>query len=94
MEQIMKAELPNFVKIVCISKGKEEGEWISFNSRINPYHITSYYEAFILSYKGEAVKKVVVFTVGGNSFSVDMTVEEADKMMDDIDRSLSFKENG
>lgn len=88
----MKAQLPNFVNVVSIGKGKKEGEWVEIKSRINPYHITCYNESFVQNYKGEEIKKVVAFNISGLSYYVDMTIEEADKMMGKIDRSLSFKE--
>lgn len=94
MEDTIKASLPNFVKITTISGGKEKGDWVETKARINPYHITSYFETFVTNYKGEDVKKCVGFYVGSYPFVVDMTIEEADEMIENIDRSLSFKENG
>lgn len=89
----VKANLPNFVNIISVSRGRNEGEWVELNARINPYHITSYHEVFLKDYKGSDLKKVTCFYVAGNSYCVDMTIEEADQMIQDIDRSLYFKEN-
>lgn len=92
MNDIIKASLPNFVKLTTISVGKEKGEWVETQARINPYHITSYFETFLTNYKGEDVKKCIGFYVGSNPFVIDMTIDEADEMIENIDRGLSFKE--
>lgn len=90
--QMIKADQPNFVKIVGIGQGKEKGDWCDVQIRFNPYYVTSYHEAFVDNYKGEDMKKIVVFHVGSASYFIEMTIEEANSMMEDIDRSLSFKE--
>jgi hypothetical protein len=83
---IIKAELPNFVQVTGLMKGVEIDKYIEFKVRINPYHINSYHEATA------GTKNIVVFNVSGLSYLVNMTIEEADKMMQEIDRSLSFNE--
>ncbi len=88
----MKADQPNFLFITHISKGRKEGEWQSAKTRINPFHITSYTETFLLNYEGHEFKKMVGIFVSSQVFIVDMTIEEVDKMMSEIDRSLTFEE--
>lgn len=85
--------MPNFLKIKHIAKGKEEGDWVSVDVRINPYNIHCYMERFILKYNGEDIKKVTAIFVANDIFFVDMTIEEADKMMEDIDKAITFNDD-
>lgn len=89
---MMKANMPNFLKITHIGKGKEEGDWVKVKVRINPYNIHCYMEAFITKYEGKDVKKMIAIFVSNDVFYVDMTIEEADKMMEDIDRTITFND--
>ncbi len=90
---MLKAELPNFLMITTIGKGKEELDYIDIKTRINPYHITSYCEGFLDNYKGDSTRKVTIMYVSGVQYWVDMSIEDVDEMMRNIDRSLSFNEN-
>lgn len=90
---MIEAKMPNFLKINHIGGGKEKGEWAIVKVRINPYNIYCYMEIFIQNYNGQEIKKVVALHVANDIFIVDMTIEEADKMMEDIDRSLTFNED-
>lgn len=89
----MTANMPNFLKIESIAKGKKEGEWVIVKVRVNPYNIHCYMEFFITNYKGQDIKKIVALFVSNEVFYVDMTIEEADQMMEDIDRTITFNEN-
>lgn len=89
--EITKADLPSFVKVKNIGPGRDKGEWVEVEARFNPFYVTSYYERFLENYKGEELKKVICFIVASAAYYVDMTIEEADKMMEDIDRGLSYK---
>jgi len=88
----MKAELPNWLMVTHVAKGKQEGEWALAKARLNPYQISSYVEIFLTNYMGEEVKKMILIYCGGAAYCVDMTIEEADEMMSNVDRSMSFNE--
>jgi hypothetical protein len=93
MSEFQKIDQPSYVKITAISKGIKEEDFVFFKARFNPYNVASYYETFFQKNQGQDIKKVVCFVVSGVSFCVDMTIEEADEMMENIDRSLSIKED-
>lgn len=87
MENLAKMELPAFLMLNHISRGKNEGEYVSVRARINPVHITSYVETFNME-----DKKMVAIFVAGQTYIVDMTIEEVDAMMENIDRGVSIRE--
>jgi len=79
--------------ITHISPGKGGVGHFLAKTRVNPYHITSYIDAVIPNYNGKEDYIGTAIFCGGQAYIVDMTIEEVDKMMDSIDRSLSFDDN-
>ncbi len=86
MEHI-KMEYPNFIKVKMFVKDKDDKDMLG-ELRINPVCISSYYEGF----HGDTDKRVTVIYVAGNRYLLDMTIEEVDEMMENIDRGMSIKE--
>jgi len=82
-----KMDLPAFVKIKIHAKGNDK-EYL-LKARINPFHISSYWESAI-KVQNEDVPITCVI-VGSERYNVDMTIEEFDEMIKNIDRGLSIK---
>lgn len=89
MEEQAKMEYPAFIKTTCIVTVKDESDHKKIKVRINPAAVTSYVESFYK--KGEDVIMCSVIYCGGTSYLVDMTIDEMDKMMEEIDRGFSVK---
>ncbi len=82
-----KMELPQFVHVPIVMRKSEsiEDGFIKTKARMNPFHISSY----SASKYGES--PCVCCIVGGTSYYVDMTIEEFDEMIGNIDRGLTLK---
>jgi len=89
MTDLAKMEYANFVKVIMLTKGKDNENTFG-KLRINPMSISSYFEAF--DTRGEKIVPITAMCVGGSTYYLDMKIEEVDEMMDSIDRGFSIKE--
>lgn len=79
-----KIEGAKFIHVISIAKTSEDN-YIEVKTRIDPFSITSYYEGTANGYP------VTIICSTGMTFFVKMTIDEADKMMNDIDRTMMIK---
>jgi hypothetical protein len=87
-----KIEYPSFINVTIKMKGRNEGDaHVWGRARINPIAISSYYEAFE-DEGNETTARVTAIIVYGNLFVVNMTIEEVDEMMQNIERGFSINE--
>jgi hypothetical protein len=85
----IKARFAGFLKLNgIISFG--EGKYVSTRFRLNPNAITSYYATEFIP-TGEDPKQMVTVYCG-HPYMVDMSLEEFDKCMEEIERGISFEE--
>jgi len=91
---VLKTEMPNFIHInVIVSISDKENERARIKARLNPLSINSYAEGIIRNFEGIENYPVVQFFVSGHLFQADMTIDEADKMFEEIERGMSFNES-
>ena len=90
MSDLAKMELPNFIRTKAVVWYGDDDEPTIVECRINPFHISSYYENR-LHHKGKTVKITVVYC-GSATYNLEMSISEIDDMMENVDRGLSMKE--
>lgn len=86
-----KVEMPNFLKLPAFAQGRD-GRFFEVKARLNPSSIYSYTEGFMDDDGGLSTKPVTIIYCAGNKFWVDMTIDEVDRMMEEIDRGLTIND--
>ncbi len=93
MSEQTRIEYPNFINVTAIVYSKQDSQKpILLKARINPISITSYIEGVYPDEKGGMIPCTTIYA-GGVSYSINMKIDEVDKMMLDIERGLNI-DNG
>jgi hypothetical protein len=85
----VKARFAGFLKVNGIIKFNND-TYAQTKFRLNPNAITSYYACEFKPDNEEPKQMVMVYC--GHPYMVDMSLEEFDKCMEEIERGISFEE--